>query len=110
MKNISNTRKDEWEHVRMLIIDEISFFTMANLKNLDKHLKNILSRQSLPYGGMSVVFSDDFHQLRPVGCEDHGILYEGFMNGLFKGSINTAIFLEDSHQFNDDPAYGRLLK
>ena len=55
-------------------------------------------------------FSGDFHQLRPVGCEDHGILYEGVMNGMFEGSINTAIFLEDSHRFNDDPAYGRLLK
>ena len=56
VKNISNTQKDEWEHVRMLIIDEISFFTMANLKNLDKHLKNILSRQDLPYDGMLVFF------------------------------------------------------
>ena len=32
------------------------------------------------------------------------------MNGLFEGSINPAIFLENSHRFHDDPDYGELLK
>ena len=73
-------------------------------------MKNILGRQDLPYGGVSVVFSGDFHQLRPVKCESHGILYEGVMNGLFEGSINIAIILETSHRFDKDPAFGALLK
>ena len=32
------------------------------------------------------------------------------MNGLFEGSINTAIILEDSHRFDEDPDFGELLK
>ena len=109
-KNISNKKRKEWENVRILIIDEISFFTRASLEKLDRHLKNIKGRQDRPYGGVSIVFSGDFHQLRPVKCDEHGVLYEGVMNGLFEGSINTAIILENSHRFDNDLQFGELLK
>jgi hypothetical protein len=101
-KNISNKKRQEWQNVRILIIDEISFFTTSSLEKLDRHLKNILGCQNKPFGGMSIVFSGDFHQLRPVKCESHGILYEGIINGLFEGSITTAIFLETSHRFDEE--------
>ena len=94
----------------MLIIDKISFFTRVNLEKLDRNLKNIMGRQDLHYGGVSIVFSGDFHQLRPVRCESHGILYEGIKNGLFEGRINCAIILETSHRFDEDPVFGALLK
>ena len=74
-KNISRKKREEWQRVRILIIDGISFFTRKNLKKLDRHLKNILGRQDKPFGGLHIVFSGDFHQLRPVKCEQHGILY-----------------------------------
>lgn len=109
-RNISNKKRQEWQSVRTLVIDEISFFTRSNLEKLDRQLKNILGRQDRPYGGISIVFSGDFHQLRPVKCEQHGILYEGIMNGLFEGNINTAIILENSHRFDEDPEFGALLK
>ena len=96
--------------MRVLTIDKISFFTRSNLEKLDQRLKNIMGRQVLPYGGVAVVFPGDFHQLKPVRCESHGILYEGVMNGLFEGNINTAIILENSHRFDEDPAFGALLK
>ena len=69
VKNISNKKRQEWQSVCMLIIDEISFFTRTNLEKLDWQLQNILGRQYLPCSGVSVVFSGDFHQLRPVKCE-----------------------------------------
>ena len=56
------------------------------------------------------MFSGDFHQLRAVGCNSNGLLYEGVMNGLFEGSINTAIILEDSNCFDKDLWFGELLK
>ena len=34
----------------------------------------------------------------------------GATNGLWEGSLNVAIFLEDSHRFNNDPEYGERLK
>ena len=108
--NISNKKRQEWDNEQILIIDEISFFTRVNLEKLDRRLKNIKSRQNLPYGGVSIVFSGDFHQLKLVRYERHGILYKCVMNGLFEASINVAIVLEKSHQFDEDPAFGELLK
>ena len=81
-----------------------------NLENLDQRLKNIKGRQDRPYGGVSIVISVDFHQLRPVKCDEHGILYQGVTNGLFEGSINTSIILENSHRFDNDLQFGQLLK
>ena len=69
-----------------------------------------MGKQDRPYGGVAIVSSGNFHQLRPVRCESHGILDEGVMNGLFEGSINTAIILETSHRFYEDPAFGALIK
>ncbi len=57
-----------------------------------------------------IIFSGNFHQLRPVKCDAHGVLYEVITNGLFEGSINTAINLENSHRFDDDLQFGELLK
>ena len=34
-KNISNKKKQEWKNIRILIIDEISFFTRVILEKLD---------------------------------------------------------------------------
>ena len=108
-KNISNKKRKEWENVQILIIDEISFFTQVNLEKLDRHLKNIKGIQDRPYGGVSIVFSGDFHQLRPIKCDAHGVFYKGVTNGLFEGSINTAIILENSHRFDEDLHFGNLL-
>ena len=96
--------------MRILIIEEISFFTRVNLEKLDCRLKNITGRQDRPYGGVAIVFPSNFYQERPVKCESHGILYYSVMNGLFEGSINTAIILETSHRFYEDPAFGALIK
>ena len=65
-KNISNKKRQECQSVHVLIIDDISFFTRANLEKLDYQLNNILGRHDCPYEGVSIVSSGDFHQLRPV--------------------------------------------
>ena len=109
-KNISDAKRRQWKDVGILIIDEMSFFTITNVEKLDRRLKNIMGRYDVAYGGISIVWSGDFHQLRPVACEKEGALYEGTKNGLFEGSINAAIFLEESHRFDDDKEYGDLLK
>ena len=51
-------------------------------------------------GGISIVFSTYFRQLRPAKCECDGILYAGVMNGLFEGSINTVIVFETGHRID----------
>ena len=63
--------------MRILIIDDISFFTRASLDKLDQRLKNVMGRQDRPCGGVPIVFPGDFHQLKPVRCNNDGILYKG---------------------------------
>ena len=92
---------DHWQNI---------IFTRVSLEKLDHCLKNIKGQQELPYEGVSIVFSEDSHQLKSVGCESHGILYEGVMNGLFEASINIAILLEKSHWFDRDLVFGELIK
>jgi len=68
---ITETMRTIWLHdVRILVIDEISFFQVSNIEKLDKHLKRLTGRNDLPYGGVSIIFSGDFHQLKPIGKEE----------------------------------------
>ena len=80
-KNISNKKRQEWQTVRILIINEISFFTRVSLANLNLRLKNMMGRQDLPFGGVSIVFSGKFHQLKTVCCEKEDELYNSRLNG-----------------------------
>jgi hypothetical protein len=57
----------EWENVHILIIDKISFFCGKDMDKLDKKLKRLKGNQEL-FGGVSIIFLGDFHQLQPVGA------------------------------------------
>ena len=103
--NISRKKREERQHVRILIIDEISFFTQIQ-KKLDRYLKNIRGIDIQPFGGINIVFLGSFYEVRPVKCKRHGVSYEGVVNGLFEGQMNSAIVLDTSHRFDGDPAYG----
>jgi len=110
-KRITADMKTAWRHVVVLVVDEISFFSLSNLKKLNKCLQTIKGTgSSVIFGGVSVVFVGDFHQLDPVGCKDSDVLYNGATNGLWEGSINVALFLEHSHRFDEDPVFGEILK
>ena len=110
-KKITEDMKSAWQHVVVLVVDEISFFSLNNLKKLNKCLQTIKGTGSnVTFGGVSVVFVGDFHQLDPVGCKESEVLYNGATNGLWEGSINVALFLEHSHRFDGDPIFGEILK
>ena len=97
------------EDVRILIIDEISFFTASDITNLDRQLKKLTGRHDAVYGGVSVVFSGDFHQLKPI-CKEDNVLYSDSPPAqAWENTINCAIFLDNSHRFKDDPLFGEIL-
>jgi hypothetical protein len=101
--------REEWKDVRILIIDEISFFKVSEMQKLDKKLKKLTGVNNLPYGGVSIVFSGDFHQLQPI-CKSDDILYSCSPGATaWENTINCAIFLENSHRFKDDPVYGEIM-
>lgn len=63
-KKISQKMRDVWKTVKVLVIDEIGFFTTTNVDKLDRQLMN-LKDKNIPYGGIHIVFSGDFYQLPP---------------------------------------------
>lgn len=99
----------EWEDVRILVIDEISFMTDHELKRLDTRLKEMRDR-SKPFGGFSIIFAGDFRQLEPTSCEDSDLLFSSKSSRHWENCINALIILDNNHRFKDDPEYGRLLK
>ena len=108
-KRITDKLRRDWEHIKLLVIDEVSFFKVSEVKKLDKQLKKLTERRDLPFGGVSIVFSGDFHQLLPI-CKIEDILYSSSPGAMFwENSINCVIFLENSHRFKDDPEYGEIL-
>jgi hypothetical protein len=107
---INEQMKDVWRNdVRILIIDEISFFKASDIAKLDKQLKKLTGRYDMVYGGVSIVFSGDFHQLKPI-CKEDDVLYsDSAAASLWENTINCAIFLDNSHRFKNDPEFGQLL-
>ena len=62
----NSQRVRTWKSVQILIVDEISMMSRKLLETLDAVAKKI--RQSdKPFGGIQVIFSGDFFQIKPVG-------------------------------------------
>jgi hypothetical protein len=101
----------EWEHVRALIIDEISFFCEQDMNNLDNKLKRLKGTpDDKLFGGVSIILSGDFHQLQPVAAA-HDSLYSSTNNAIWRANkINVPIFLTTSHHFKDDPVLREILE
>jgi ATP-dependent DNA helicase PIF1 len=57
---------DAWRKIEILIVDEVS---MLSLKIFDilNYLGKKTRKSDLPFGGIQLIFSGDFHQLPPIG-------------------------------------------
>jgi hypothetical protein len=97
------------DDVRILIIDEISFFKASDVVKLDRQLKKLIGRYDAVYGGVSVVFSGDFHQLKPICAEDDVLYSDSDAASIWENTINCATFLNNSHRFKDDHEFGEIL-
>ena len=99
----------EYESVRILVLDEISFLRDKELLAIDKALKKVGERRK-PFGGFSIVFSGDFMQETPVGSGSKEQIWHPKSSQHFENNINSAVILEGMHRFKDDPRYGNFLK
>ena len=104
---ITDAHCKEWENVKILVIDEVSYFSFKDLENLDKKLRRLKQQPGSIYGGVSIVFAGDLHQLEPFGAGAQPFYYN--YNMRWHGAINSAIILQSNHRFKDDPEYGELL-
>ena len=57
--------REDWKGVRIVFIDEYSFFGIEDLQTLDKKLR-LLRKRKKPYGGVSILFAGDLYQLKAV--------------------------------------------
>jgi thymidine kinase len=97
------------EDVKILIIDEISFFKTGDMERLNRQLENQTGRRKI-FGGISIIFSGGFHQLKPI-CSKGEVLYSGSASATaWEQALNCAIFLNNSHRFKDNPEYGMILE
>ena len=72
--------------------------------------KRLTGRTDIAFGGVSIVFSGDFHHFQPVGKSEE-ILYSLSPGGQWwENTINCAIFLENSHRLKDDTVYGEIMQ
>ena len=106
---LSEEDKREWQDVRMLIVDEISFMPNDQLQKLDQRLKEMRDRAK-PFGGISIVFAGDFRQLEPSGSSENNLLFSRQSSNLWNDSINVIIILNNEHRYKDDPRYGQIMK
>ena len=60
-KSVTAPLRREWDGVKILVIDEVSFFLLSSLQKLDRNLRKITGQSNKVYGGMNIIFSGDFH-------------------------------------------------
>ena len=88
-RNIDDKMRLALLQVRILIIDEISFMKVHELRLLEKTLRERIGDPTKPFGGFNIVFCGDFQQLRPVGVENEDILWHPDSKGYFE-KLSTA--------------------
>ena len=105
---ISNDKISQWKNARLIFVDEISFASPQQLKNLSENLCKLMQVDiTIPYAGKDVVFGGDFCQLEPVNSYD--ALYKRREFTLWHDMINCFIELYGLHRFKGDMEWGELL-
>ena len=83
------------EDVALLVIEEISHVEASQLGHMDNRLRAIMG-VDVPFGGVPVLFSGDFHQLEPPGDGSKSmpkLLAEGLpLDGLTPTAVGQAHF------------------
>ena len=112
MENITREHINEWKsRTKLLIVDEISFMSISDLRRLDSRLVKLMGNEfGHLYGGCNIVFCGDFSQLEPVSKSDELLYCKTFEScRLWHNAINCFISLEGKWRFKDDPEWGNIL-
>lgn len=63
-----NTFRVQFQHLKLIIIDEISMVGAAMFNYVHKRLQELMGKP-IPFGGVSIICVGDLYQLRPVLCQ-----------------------------------------
>ena len=105
LKNLTATHIEQFEEVRLLIIDEISFMASDEIRKLDEVLRRVRERLSKKYGGLDIVFMGDFSQIPPIKGTK---VYEDNRLPQWHEWMNCFIQLKGRWRFKDDPKFGEV--
>jgi hypothetical protein len=106
-KRVTTDHIDEWKNTRLVIVDEISFATSADLSKLDEKLKLLKESVHGRYGNLHMVFIGDFSQLEPVSGKP---MYYETNFPIWHDWVNCFIELSGQHRFKEDPDFGDIMK
>ena len=81
--------------------------TVKQLQRASKRLQDLFDC-TVPFGGLSVIFSGDFRQLQP-NTSDKELLYTVQSGMYFENLLNAALILQNDHRFKEDPDFGKML-
>lgn len=106
-QELTGEQIDRFVDTRLVIIDEISFASISDLRKLHVNLESLKQTFRGLYGGVDILFSGDFRQLDPVKGTP---LYQEPGHAFFEDAVNAYMELNGKHRFKDDPEYGDLLE
>jgi ATP-dependent DNA helicase PIF1 len=66
----SSKKARVWRSVDVLIIDEVSMMSKKLMEIVDAVARACRRTPKIPFGGLQMIFSGDFYQIRPIGNED----------------------------------------
>ncbi|MEK7135972.1 MAG: helix-turn-helix domain-containing protein [Patescibacteria group bacterium] len=90
---------DRLKETIVLIIDEISMLSSAQLESVEKITKSFRSND-LPFGGLQVVFSGDFMQLPPISTNSRP--HFAYESSSWKNGRIKPCYLSTQHRQTDD--------
>jgi Helitron helicase-like domain at N-terminus/PIF1-like helicase len=106
-KPITREQVEIWFATKMVIIDEISFASKADITLINSKLGKLKQKPYQRFGGVNLVFCGDFRQLEPVGANKRPIYCDNVPE--FRDWINCYIELRGIWRFKNDLPWGRLL-
>ena len=105
-KIITEEEREQFKHVRLLIVDEISMIDKIILKRLDRKLRDLCDISEF-YGGLNIIFVGDFRQLDPINSQN--AIYKDTQLPQWMIAINTYVECTGMYRFKDDPEWGQIL-
>lgn len=115
VKTKSKMRRS-WEHIDVVLIDEVSLLSLINLAEIDYALRMAKERPNEWFGGIIIIFAGDFCQFPPVGGN---ALYSCMRSNrelsdkeikrrlgrLAWKTLNAVVEFEEQFRMKDDPGY-----
>lgn len=102
-----NESKKRWEQCSILIIDEISMLSRELFEKLEKIARHC-KRNRKPFGGIQLILSGDFFQLKPVvdtSIRDEEVYC--FASSVWKDCIDASLFFNEN--FRQDEVELKML-